>query len=150
MKGILRSAEQRKTDVLAVLEGGGHGWLATAAAGEPHVIAVAYWWHEGNVVVATRGGSRTARNLVAGGGARLAIGSSDDAVVVEGRLAARAPVGEAAPGLAEGFARQVGWDPREQEGGWELFVVRPRRVQAYRGHEELEGRDVMRDGRWLA
>jgi len=26
----------------------------------------------------------------------------------------------------------------------------PSRIQAYRGYDELSGRDVMRDGRWLA
>jgi hypothetical protein len=29
------------------------------------------------------------------------------------------------------------------------FRLRPVRVQAYRGYDELEGRDVMRDGDWL-
>jgi hypothetical protein len=31
-----------------------------------------------------------------------------------------------------------------------FFRLRPTRIQAYRGYGELEGRDVMRGGRWVA
>ena len=44
----------------------------------------------------------------------------------------------------------MGWDPREVGEGWAFFRLRPSRIQAYRGYEELEGRDVMRNSRWLA
>jgi len=137
--------------VLAALDRHGDAWLATAgAAGEPHLIPVSCWWDGSGIVVATAGRSRTARNLVAGGTARLALGAPDDVVMVDGRLAEHVPVGRAAPEVASGFARGVGWDPREIDAAWEFFVLRPWRVQAYRGYDELEGRDVMREGRWLA
>jgi hypothetical protein len=51
--------------------------------------------------------------------------------------------------VAEGFSRAVGWDPREVGEGWAFFRLRPLRIQAYRGYDELEGRDVMRGSRWL-
>jgi hypothetical protein len=60
------------------------------------------------------------------------------------------PAGEAEPRLAEGFAKGVGWDPREVGDGWVFYRFRPTRIQAYRGYDELDGRDVMRDSRWLA
>jgi hypothetical protein len=43
----------------------------------------------------------------------------------------------------------VGWDPRQIGEDSPVFRLRPVRVQAYRGYDELEGRDVMRDGDWL-
>jgi hypothetical protein len=52
--------------------------------------------------------------------------------------------------VADGFAIAVGWDPREVGEGWALYRLRPTRIQAYRGYDELEGREVMRQSRWLA
>ncbi len=52
--------------------------------------------------------------------------------------------------MARGFATAVGWDPREAGKGWIFFRLRPTRIQAYRGYDELEGRDVMRDSTWLS
>lgn len=31
-----------------------------------------------------------------------------------------------------------------------FFRLRPTRIQAHRGYDELEGREIMRDARWLA
>jgi hypothetical protein len=44
----------------------------------------------------------------------------------------------------------MGWDPREVGDGWDFFRLRPSRIQAFRGYEEIEGREVMRRGRLLA
>jgi hypothetical protein len=33
--------------------------------------------------------------------------------------------------------------------GWVFFKMRPTRIQAFRGYDEIENRDVMKDGRWL-
>ena len=52
--------------------------------------------------------------------------------------------------VADGFAIAVGWDPREVGSGWKFFRLRPTRIQAYRGYDELEGRNVMTNSRWLA
>jgi hypothetical protein len=52
--------------------------------------------------------------------------------------------------VADGFAIAVGWDPRAVGERWAFYRLRPTRIQAYRGYDELEGRDVMRDSRWLA
>ena len=43
----------------------------------------------------------------------------------------------------------MGWDPREM-AGWMFFWLRPTRIQAFRGYDEIEGRDVMVDSSWLA
>jgi hypothetical protein len=52
--------------------------------------------------------------------------------------------------LAEGYARQADWDPRDAGGGYVYLVLRPDRIQAWRESNELVGRTLMRNGRWLA
>ena len=148
--GDLRGAEQRKADVLAALDDNHDVWLATAdGSGRPHLIAVSCWWDGSRVIITTTTGSRSARNLVSTGLARLAIGDPDDVIVIDASVEDRIGVSEADSALAAGFANAVGWDPRQIGEDWAFFRLRPVRVQAYRGYDELEGRDVMRDGDWL-
>jgi len=146
----LRTAEARKADVLAALEGQRDLWLATAdSAGRPHLIAISAWWDGHDVVVATTVTSRTAANLAARPGVRLAAGSTADVIMIDATIVESAVANEA-PELADGFAKAVGWDPREVGEGWAFYRLRPIRIQAYRGYDELEGREVMRNSRWLA
>ena len=42
----------------------------------------------------------------------------------------------------------MGWDPREMDG-WMFFRLRPTRIQAFRGYDEIEDRDVMVRSRWV-
>ena len=51
--------------------------------------------------------------------------------------------------LGDGFSAAMGWDPREMDG-WMFFRLRPTRIQAFRGYDEIEGRDAMVRSRWLA
>jgi Pyridoxamine 5'-phosphate oxidase len=146
----LRTVETRKKDVLVALEAQRDLWLATAdTSGKPHLIAASAWWDGTDLVVATRADSRTAANLVVGSEVRLATGSPADVVMVDARVVDSVPAGEAAE-LADGFTIAVGWDPREVGEGWVFYRLRPTRIQAYRGYDELEGRFVMRNSRWLA
>jgi hypothetical protein len=145
----LRTVEQRKRDVMAVLEAHGHMWLTTARDGRPHAIGVSAWWDGTDLVIATIGTSRTAQNLRASRVASLVAGTPDDAVVIDVAFVESMPAGEA-PEVARGFSSVMGWDPREVGEGWHFFLLRPSRVQAYRGYDEIEGRDVMKDGRWIA
>lgn len=145
-----RTADARKADVLTALEGQGDMWLASADAdGRPHLIAVSVWWDGNELVMATLATSRTAKNLSAGREARLAAGTPADAIVVHARVVEIQAAGEA-PEVATGFAKAMGWDPRQVGKGWEFFRLRPSRIQAYRGYDDIEGRDVMRNSRWLA
>jgi len=140
---------RRQADVIAVLEGNSDLWLATASSsGRPHIIAVSAWWDGTSVVIATTGGSRSARNLEAARSGRLAAGTPADAILVDVTSLPGIPV-EQDPDLAAGFAGAVGWNPAEVGPGWMFFRLRPLRIQAYRGYDELAGRDVMRDSRWL-
>jgi hypothetical protein len=145
----LRSVLQRKADVRATLEQNGHAWLATAAGSVPYVIVVQAVWDGVSILLTTRASSPTARNLEESRKARLAFGDADDAIVIEATLLRALPAVEATPPRTA-FVRAAGWDPGEQGPDWRLFVLRPTRIQAFRGYAEIEGRDVMKDGRWLA
>ncbi|MFI9049288.1 hypothetical protein [Streptomyces sp. NPDC053427] len=59
-------------------------------------------------------------------------------------------IAELAPGTGDAFAARTGFDPRELDGPYPYFLIRPRRIQAWREANELPGRDLMRNSRWLA
>lgn len=144
----MRDAATRKKDVLAALEGQGHYWLVTAeVGGRPHVIGVSGWWNDGQIVVTTLGSSRTARNMAMNPQVKLAHGDPADAIVIEAQMIDSVAV-EDSTELASGFKAAMGWDPREM-GGWMFFRLRPTRIQAFRGYDEIGGRDVMLRSRWV-
>ena len=145
----MRSVEERKRDVIAVLEAQSHMWLTTAHEGRPHAIGVSAWWDGVDLVVTTIGTSRTAVNLREARTATLVAGAPDDAVVIVADLIESMPAAGAEQ-VATGFSGAMGWDPREVGEGWDFFRLRPSRIQAFRGYEEIEGREVMQRGRWLA
>jgi hypothetical protein len=146
-----RSLTQRKGDVLAALSANRDLWIATAdKAGNPHLIAVSSWWHGDQLTITTSSASRTARNLVSVGSARLALGSPEDVIAVDAVLVGTVPVREADPRLGDGFAAAVGWDPRTIDPRWSFYHLKPLRIQAYRGYDELPGREVMRSERWVS
>ena len=146
----MRDIRSRKADVLAALEQQADMWLSTAdPSGLPHLIPVSAWWDGTDLVIATAGASRTARNMKMSRAVRLAVGSPADAIMIDAEVIEAPAVDESAE-LARGFAAAVGWDPREVAKGWIFFRLRPTRIQAYRGYDELEGREVMRGSKWLA
>ncbi len=147
----LRSTAARKAAVLDALGKNENLWLATADKdGQPHVIAASPWWEGEQILVATTSGSRTARNLEGNGLARLVIGSPDDVIMVDAEVAGSLSAKGADPDVIAGFTRAAHWNPAEQPGSWRFYRLRPTRVQAYLGYGELEGKDVMREGRWLS
>ena len=80
----MRTAEQRKRDALAKLEGDIDVWVATADVhGVAHLVPLSLCWHDGGVIVATEAKSRTARNARQSGQARLALGPSRDVVMID-------------------------------------------------------------------
>ncbi|MGH7911051.1 MAG: pyridoxamine 5'-phosphate oxidase family protein [Candidatus Dormibacteraceae bacterium] len=146
-----RTTAERAADVRALLAQPQTGWLSTASPkGRAHLIGSTVWWREGQVVSTTVGSTRTARNLRSTRHARLALGSTEDATLLDLEVLEVMPVGEARPELADGFAAAAGWDPREISSEWVYVTFRPTRIQAYRGYDEIEGSDVLREGRWLA
>lgn len=133
---------------MAVLEQQGHYWLTTAElGGRPRVIGVSGWWDGSQIVVTTLGTSRTARNMAMNPSVVLAHGDPGDAVVIEAQMIDSSPV-EGSDELAAGFKAAMGWDPREMDG-WMFFRLRPTRIQAFRGYDEIQDRDVMIRSRWV-
>lgn len=145
-----RDAATRKADTLAMWATPAIDvWVATAsAAGEAHLVPLSLAWTEGRLVVAVQETSRTARDLVASGRARLAVGPTRDVTMVDAVLERTVPVAEAAE-LGEAYAAQADWDPRHSTG-YVYLLLRPERVQAWRESDEIAGRTLMRDGVWLA
>ena len=47
------------------------------------------------------------------------------------------------------FVARTGFDPRSLATPYRWFRISPRRIQAWREVDELPGRELMRDGRWL-
>ncbi len=145
----MRDTATRKADTLAALDKQKDVWLASAdVAGRPHLIAVSGWWDGTDLVVATRGASKTARNLAMNPAAKVARGAPSDAILMDVQMIDSGAVEDSAE-LAEGFAAAVGWDPREVGGAWMFFRLRPNRIQAFRGYDEIEDRDVMLRSRWV-
>lgn len=148
-----RSTEKRKADVLEKLRMAPDTekdiWVASAtASGEAYLIPLSFYWDGGRLTVATSKRSRTARNLQSAGVARMALGPTRDVVIIEGTLEF-IPVG-ADDELAAAHTKAAGFDARRS--GQENVYIRltPRKIQAWREENELAGRDVMVDGRWLA
>jgi hypothetical protein len=144
-----RPLQQRKQDTLARLGRDVDAWVATADRdGNAYLVPLSFLWDGAAFTVTTPEASRTGSNLRSSGRARLAIGPTRDVVLVDGVVEAFTL--ETVPAdLADAFAEKL-WDPREEPARYAYFRITPRRIQAWREENELAGRDLMRDGRWLA
>ena len=149
-----RSRDRRRRDALAQLGApAADVWVATAdpSGGRPYLVPLSLAWVDEQAVIALDQSSRTARNLTAGRVARLAVGPTRDVVVLDVELVDDVAVLDPAAGaLAERYAAQADWDPREAGAGYRFLVLRPLRIQAWREADEIPGRTLMRDGVWLA
>ena len=150
-----RSASVRKTDTLAKLQAIGEDvWVASASASQrgealPYLVPLSLAWIDDRVVVALGADSRTALNVKQSGLARLALGRTRDVVVIDATLDRAIPAEEIDADLAQRYAAQADWDPREERGDYVYLVLRPVRIQAWREANELTGRTLMRTGDWL-
>ncbi|MFI0508819.1 nitroimidazol reductase NimA-like FMN-containing flavoprotein (pyridoxamine 5'-phosphate oxidase superfamily) [Streptomyces canus] len=146
-----RPAKQRKQDTLHRLEHDEDVWVATApddGSGVPYLVPLSFLWDGSDLLLATPAASPTGRNLKATGRARLGLGPTRDVVMIEGTVET---VTQAELSQEEGdrFAERTGFDPRGLTTPYLYFRVHPRRVQAWREANEITGRELMRDGRWL-
>ena len=124
-------------------------WVATAGADGPYLVPLSLAWIDDRVVIALPITTRTARNLLAGGTARLGLGPTRDVVLLDVVLERWVPVAEAGE-LAQRYAAQADWDPRDAGPGYCYLVLRPDRVQAWRDEAEHADRTLMLDGAWLS
>jgi Pyridoxamine 5'-phosphate oxidase len=145
-----RAPQQRKQDTLDRLERDVDAWVATAdpGTGTPWLVPLSFLWDGATLLIATPASSPTSRNLQATGKVRLGIGPTRDLVLIEGSVQALA-VADLPEQVGDGFAAKTGFDPRQLSGPYTYFRIHPRRLQAWREANELEDRELMRDGRWL-
>ncbi len=124
-------------------------WVASASAdGTPYLVPLSFDWDGQAVLVATPTRSPTGKNLAGSRVARLALGHTRDVCMIEGDVEVL-EIDALPQSRADAFAAHTGFDPRELTTPYRWFLVSPRRVQAWREADELAGRELMRDGRWL-
>ncbi|NUT48210.1 MAG: pyridoxamine 5'-phosphate oxidase family protein [Saccharothrix sp.] len=141
-----RGFEERVRDTHAKLEHDVDVWVATSGSpGGAHLVPLSYLWDGAAFLISTPRASITGRNLLADGRVRLSLGPTRDVVVVDGTAE---PV-DVSPETGDAFAARTGFDPRRLTTPYQYFLIRPRRIQAWREENELRGRDLMRDGHWL-
>jgi hypothetical protein len=145
----IRSGTQRRRDTEHRLAHDVDLWVATASqAGSPFLVPLSFDWDGTAVLLATPSASPTGRNLAAGGKARLGLGETRDVTLIDGAVAALEMTDLPAE-AADRFAARAGFDPRPLRTSYRWFRVTPIRIQAWREADELDGRWLMRDGRWL-
>jgi hypothetical protein len=145
-----RTRQRRKQDALQRLEQDVDAWVATAdgAGGTPYLVPLSFLWDGSTLLISTPSSSPTSRNLEATGKVRLGIGPTRDLVLIEGTVDALAAT-ELPEEIGDAFAAKTGFDPRQLAGPYRFFRIHPQRVQAWREANELQGRDLMRGGRWI-
>jgi Pyridoxamine 5'-phosphate oxidase len=144
-----RTPGQRKLDALNRLDHDTDAWVATAgpANGVPYLVPLSFLWDGTTMLIATPSASVTSRNLQVTGRARLGVGPTRDLVLIEGTVGAAQAATDVPAETGDAFAAKTGFDPRELTG-YLYFRIRPQRIQAWREANELEGRELMRDGHW--
>jgi hypothetical protein len=137
-----RDTERRLADDIDI-------WVASASAdGAPYLVPLSFDWDGETLLMATPTASPTGRNLASTRTVRLGLGPTRDVSMIEGDVEVLDM--DALPReRGDRFAARTGFDPRELTTPYRWFRVSPRRVQAWREENELVGRELMRDGRWL-
>jgi hypothetical protein len=143
-----RPRAQRRADTLAKLESEVDLWVASAdESGAAYLVPLSFHWDGSKLTLATPTASRTGRNLLRAGRARVALGPTRDVVIIEGPLEV-VPTG-ADPELEAAYAAAAGWDPSEEPGEHVYLRLTPETILAWRESNELTGRRLMRGGEWL-
>ncbi|MER7753466.1 pyridoxamine 5'-phosphate oxidase family protein [Kitasatospora sp. NPDC097643] len=124
-------------------------WVATASPdGLPHLVPLSFDWDGEALLLATPADSPTGRNLAAARTARLGLGPTRDVVMIDGAVEVL-PIDALPAHRGDRFAARTGFDPRTSATPYHWFRITPRRILAWREADELAGRTLMRDGRWL-
>ena len=144
-----RPRAQRRRDTERRLAEDVDVWVASASAdGAPYLVPLSFDWDGEALLLATPANSPTGRNLAASATVRLGLGPTRDVSMIDGVVEAF-DLEELPAERAERFATRTGFDPREESTPYRWFRVTPLRIQAWREANELAGRELMRDGRWL-
>jgi cytochrome c5 len=129
-------------------------WVASASvsdSGSAHayLVPLSLAGIDERVVIALESDSRTARNVIEHGMARLALGPTRGVVIIDAVLDQAIHMDDVPVALAERYADQADWDPRTARGRFVFVVLRPDRIQAWREVNELARRTLMRAGSWV-
>jgi hypothetical protein len=143
-----RSRAQRRRDTEHRLAHDVDIWVASASDGAPYLVPLSFDWDGEALLMATPADSPTGRNLTATPTVRLGLGDTRDVSMIECEVEAL-EIDELPRERGDRFAAHTGFDPRAIAAPYRWFRVCPRRVQAWREVNELPGRELMRDGRWL-
>jgi hypothetical protein len=144
-----RSRAERRRDTEHRLSSDVDVWVASASPdGAPYLVPLSFDWDGETLLLATPTDSPTGRNLAATRAVRLGLGATRDVSVVDGDVEVL-EIDALPPGRGDRFAARTGFDPRASATPYRWFRVTPRRIQAWREADELTGRDLLRDGRWL-
>jgi hypothetical protein len=145
----IRSREHRRRDTEQQLRTDVDLWVASASPDvDPYLIPLSFDWDGESLLLATPAASPTGRNLAGNRAVRLGLGPTRDVTLIEGAVEVL-EMGDLPSHLGDRFAERTGFDPRTLRTRYLWFRVTPRRIQAWREADELEGRELMRDGRWL-
>jgi Pyridoxamine 5'-phosphate oxidase len=145
-----RSRAQRRRDTEQRLTRDVDVWVASASAdGAPYLVPLSFDWDGEALLVATPADSPTGRNLAATRTVRLGLGLTRDVSMIDGDVEVL-EIDALPQDRGDRFAARTGFDPRELATPYRWFRIRPQRIQAWREADELPGRELMRDGRWLA
>jgi len=111
-------------------------------------VPLSFDWDGEALLIATPVSSPTGRNLAATRTVRLALGETRDVTMIEGDVDVL-EIDALAQAQGDAFAERSGFDPRTLATPYRWFRISPRRIQAWREVDELNDRELMRDGRWL-
>jgi hypothetical protein len=149
MSAAPRSPRQRRHDIEGRLDADIDLWVASASpTGAPYLVPLSFDWDGEQLLLATPADSPTGRNLAATRTVRLALGHTRDVAIIDGDVDVL-DIDALPQETGDRFAARTGFDPRGLTSTYRWFRVRPRRIQAWREVNELPGRELMRDGRWL-
>ncbi|MEV8533821.1 pyridoxamine 5'-phosphate oxidase family protein [Streptomyces sp. NPDC051211] len=124
-------------------------WVASASAdGAPYLVPLSFDWDGETLLVATPAGSPTGRNLAATRTTRLSLGHTRDVSMIDGEVEVL-EIDALPRQQGDRFAARTGFDPRASATPYRWFRITPHRIQAWCEADELAGRELMRDGRWL-
>jgi len=144
-----RSRARRRRDTEHRLAHDVDLWVASASAdGAPYLVPLSFDWDGEALLVATPTDSPTGRNLAATRAVRLGLGRTRDVSMIDGEVEVL-EIDALPQQRGDRFAARTGFDPRAEATPYRWFRISPRRIQAWREANELEGRELMRDGRWL-
>lgn len=125
-------------------------WIATAdpVGGTPHLTPLSFRWDGETLLLSTAADSPAGRNMQATKEVRLGLGLTRDVILIEGSIDVL-EIADLTTAEADAFAVKAGFDPRKSSGHYQYYRVHPRRLLAWREVNELVGRELLRNGRWV-